>query len=154
MAKVEITRSLFEEIKKKFKEETHDILDLIEALEENPHKGKPISQVGGIVIKEIKYGAYRFYFITDGFKIKMLQKEELEDLLIKFVGMSDKKNQQKVIDEIKYVLRKFGGEHTMTSHKAWLDKGKRVGKPYNDTPMRLFNDKDKKFLERWDLLGL
>jgi hypothetical protein len=79
-------------------------------LEENPHKGKPVGQVSGIVIKEIKYENYRFYFITDGFKIKMLQKEELNDLLIKFVRMSDKKDQQKVIDEIKKILRNIGDE--------------------------------------------
>jgi len=62
------------------------------------------------VIKEIRKDSYRFYFITDGFKIKMLQKEELSDLLIKFVRMSDKKNQQKIIDEIKHVLRSIGEE--------------------------------------------
>ena len=38
----------------------------------------------------------------------MLQIEELKDLMIKFVRMSDKKTQQKVIDEIKEILRKFG----------------------------------------------
>ena len=62
------------------------------------------------LIKEIKYNVFRFYFITDGFKIKMLGKDELEDLLIKFVKMSDKKSQQKTIDEIKHVLRNFGEE--------------------------------------------
>ena len=79
-------------------------------LEENPHKGKPVGQVGGIVIKELKFENYRFYFIADGFKIKMLQKEELDDLLIKFIRMSDKKTQQKVIDEIKVILRELGEE--------------------------------------------
>ena len=79
-------------------------------LEENPKKGKPVGQVSGIVVKELKYENYRFYFITDGFKIKMLQKEELDDLLIKFVRMSDKKSQQKTIDEIKHILRSVGEE--------------------------------------------
>ena len=110
MAKVEIVRSLFEEIEKKFKGEAHEIIDLMESLETNPHKGKPVGNIGGIVIKELKYKNFRFYFITDGYKIKVLRKEDLEDLLIKFVKMSDKKNQQKVIDEIKYVLRNFGEE--------------------------------------------
>ena len=108
MAKVEITRSLFKEIEKKFKGEAHNIIDLMESLEENPQKGNPVGHVGGIVIKELKYESFRFYFITDGYKIKMLQKEELHDLLIKFVRMSNKKDQQKVIDEIKEVLRKIG----------------------------------------------
>jgi len=64
--------------------------------------------MGNVLIKELKYGSYRFYFITDGFKIKMLKKEELNDLLIKFVRMSGKKDQQKVIDSIKAVLRNLG----------------------------------------------
>src|SRR3990167_6953148 len=85
MAKVEIVRSLLEEIKKKFKGESHKIIDLMESLEENPHKGKPIGNVGGILIKELRYESFRFYFITDGFKIKLLEKEDLSDLLINFI---------------------------------------------------------------------
>ena len=108
MAKVEIVRSLLEEIKKKFKGESYKIIDLMESLENNPKKGKLLGSVGGIVIKEIKYNSFRFYFITDGFKIKLLEKEDLSDLLIKFVKMSDKKDQQKIIDEIKHILRVFG----------------------------------------------
>jgi len=108
MAKVEIVRSLLEEIKKKFKGESHKIIDLMESLEENPHKGKPIGNVGRMLIKELRYESFRFYFITDGFKIKLLGKEDLSDLLIKFVRMSDKKDQQKIIDEIKHILRVFG----------------------------------------------
>jgi len=108
MAKVIITKKLEEEINKKFKGESVRIFDLMRSLEESPHKGKVVGQVGGIVIKEIKYNVFRFYFITDGFKIKLLGKDELEYLLIKFVKMSDKKAQQRVIDEIKYVLRNFG----------------------------------------------
>ena len=110
MAKVEITRALLEEIKKKFKSESHEIIDLMESLEENPKKGKPVGQVGGIVIKELKYGKFRFYFITDGFKLKFLEIQELNELLIKFVRMSDKKTQQKTIEEIKIVLKNFGKE--------------------------------------------
>ena len=108
MAKVQIVESLFEEIEKKFKGEAHEIIDLLESLEENPYKGKIVGQVGGIVIKEIKYKSFRFYFIVDGFKIKIMNEAQLTDLLIKFVRMSDKNNQQKAIEEIKNVLRKIG----------------------------------------------
>jgi|SRR3989344_2415196 len=108
MAKVIITKKLEDEINKLFKKESTKIFELMYTLIDNPYKGKPLGQVSGIVIKEIKYGSYRFYFITDGFKIKTLQREELKDLLIKFVRMSDKNNQQKVIEEIKEILRKFG----------------------------------------------
>ncbi|MEK6926222.1 MAG: hypothetical protein AABW50_03005 [Nanoarchaeota archaeon] len=110
MAEVRIVKELEEEINKKFKGESIKIFELIYSLRENPKKGTPVGHVGGIIIKELKYEKYRFYFITDGFKIKVLNIQELSDLLIKFVRMSDKKTQQKTIEEIKTILRRFGAE--------------------------------------------
>ena len=110
MAKVKIAPSLFQEIQKKFKGESHKIIDWLETLEDNPNKGKIVGHVGGLLIKEIKYGGFRFYFIVEGHKLKILSVEELRDLLIRFVRMSDKKDQQKVINEIKVILRKIGEE--------------------------------------------
>ena len=57
---------------------------------------------------KLKYGPFRFYFITDGFKLKCLIEEELTYLLIRFVRMSDKKHQQETINEIKQILRIIG----------------------------------------------
>ena len=108
MAKVIIVESLEHEILKKFKEESEDIFRLMRSLEENPQKGKELAHVSGIVIKEIRHNPFRFYFIADGFKIKFMRREELSNLLIKFVRMSDKKSQQKTIDEIKHILRTLG----------------------------------------------
>jgi len=110
MAKVEIISSLFEDIKKKFKGETHKIIDLIESLKNNPKKGKLLGSVGGIVIKELKYKSFRFYFITDGYKLKLLDKKDLVDILMRFVRMSDKKHQQETINEIRKILIRFGSQ--------------------------------------------
>ena len=88
MAKIEIAKSLFEEIESKFRKEASEIFDLMESLQDNPHKGKILGAVGGIVIKEIRYNNFRFYFITDGFKLKFTNKENLVDLLLRFVRMS------------------------------------------------------------------
>jgi len=110
MAKVEIIDSLAKEIQKKFKDESHEIVKLLKTLEENPKKGKYVGQVANVVIKELKYKSFRFYFITNGYRLRVLSMENLKDLLIKFVKMSDKKSQQKVIDEIKNILRKLGNE--------------------------------------------
>lgn len=110
MAKVIVTKNLEKEINKKFKSESIKIFNLLFSLKENPKKGKPVGNVGGVIIKEIKYEKYRFYFITDGYKIKLLKIEELSDLLIKFVAMSDKKTQNKVIDEIKDILKSIESE--------------------------------------------
>lgn len=108
MAKVVITEKLEKEINKKFKKESIEIFELLYSLRENPKKGKELGQVGGVVIKELRYRNFRFYFITDGLKIKLLSIEELRDLFIKFVTMSDKKSQQKTIDKIKFILKSFG----------------------------------------------
>lgn len=108
MARVIITKRLEEEINKKFKKESIEIFELIYSLKENPKKGKDIAHVGSILIKELRYKSFRFYFITDGHKLKFLKQEELSDLLIKFVRMSDKKSQQNVINDIKEVLKNLG----------------------------------------------
>src|SRR4051812_7196147 len=108
MAIVQISPALFEEIRLRFKGQAKDIIDLLETLEENPKKGRAIGHVGNISIGELKRGVYRFYFITDGYKIRVLKVEELKDLLIRFVRMSDKDTQGKTIEEIKMVLRNLG----------------------------------------------
>jgi hypothetical protein len=110
MAKVIITKNLEKEINKKFQNRSIQIIKLMYSLKENPKKGKIVGNVGGIIIKELKYEKFRFYFITDGYRIKLLKIEELNDLLIKFVAMSDKKSQGKVIEEIKNVLKSLGAE--------------------------------------------
>ncbi len=108
MAKVEIVESLFEEINKKFKQESVEIFEHLKSLESSPHKGKPLGTIGGIVIKELKYSGFRFYFITDGFKIKCIDNNALVELLLRFVRMSDKKHQQQTINEIKHILTTIG----------------------------------------------
>lgn len=108
MAEVSISERLKDEIFKKFKEESKIIFHHMYSLRENPGKGKLVGNVGGIVIKELKYKNFRFYFITDGYKLKLMEESKLVDLLIKFVRMSDKKSQQKTINEIKDILKSLG----------------------------------------------
>lgn len=108
MAKVLILPELVRQIQKIFKKQADKIYDLMQDLELYPNKGKPLGHVGNIVIKEIKYGSFRFYFITEGHKLKCVNAEELRSLLIKFVRMSDKKEQQKTITDIKRVLDILG----------------------------------------------
>lgn len=110
MAQVIITKRLEEQINNLFKHESVEVLSLLSTLKDNPKKGKEVGFVGNIVIKELKYEKFRFYFITDRYKVKFFSAEELVDLLIKFVRMSDKKTQQKTIDEIRNILRTIGPE--------------------------------------------
>jgi len=110
VAKVIITNELEKRINKIFKKESIEIFSLLMTLEENPKKGKEVGFVGKIAVKELKYKKFRFYFITDMFKVKFLSLEELKNLLIKFVRMSGKKDQQKTINEIKHILKTAGEE--------------------------------------------
>lgn len=110
MAKIQVVPSLLSEIEKKFKGEAHKILDLMETLEENPNKGKLLGNISGILIKELRYKSFRFYFIVEGDTLRFFDKLSLADLLIRFVRMSDKKSQQKTINEIKKILRKVGSD--------------------------------------------
>ncbi|MBT5740612.1 hypothetical protein HOI26_05960 [Candidatus Woesearchaeota archaeon] len=108
MAKVIISNALKEEIFKKFKASSTDIFLLLKSLETQPCKGKSLGHVGKTIVKEIKWKKFRFYFITDGHMLKFGTEEELANLLIKFVKMSEKKDQQKTINEIKNILKSFG----------------------------------------------
>jgi len=109
MPKVEIATRLVKEITRKFKKvEAHKILDIMESLETSPKKGKALGHVDTCVIKELKYKKFRFYFITDGQILKFGTKDQLASLLIKFVRTSEKKNQEKVLREVKAVLRQIG----------------------------------------------
>lgn len=108
MARVTIAKTLKDQILKKFKKESKIIFREMYSLEKNPNKGKVLGNIGGIVIKEIRHKSFRFYFITDSYKIKVMDESDLTDLLIRFVRMSDKKSQQKTINEIKKVLINLG----------------------------------------------
>ena len=110
MAKGVIAEILKDEILKKFKEESRIIFRQMYSLGDNPQKGKLLGSVGGIVIKEIRYKSFRFYFITDGHKLKFFNEQGLADMLIRFVRMSDKKDQQQTINEIRKILLKFGSK--------------------------------------------
>ena len=110
MAKVIISKSLEEEILRKFKSEAEEIFLFMKTLENQPQKGKSIGHVAEVVIKELKYKKFRLYFITDGYMLKFGTSDELASLLIKFVRMSEKKNQQRTINEIKIILKSLGLE--------------------------------------------
>ncbi len=110
MAKVVITKSLQEEIYSKFKEKSEDIFLRMKNLETRPSQGKALGHIGGIVIKEIKHEKFRFYFITNGHILKFGSADELARLLIKFVKMSEKKDQRKAIATVKNILKSLGFE--------------------------------------------
>ena len=108
MAQVEIMPALLAEIHKKFKGESVTILEHLKSLEQSLTKGKRIGVVQGLLIKELKYKSFRFYFVTDNNKLVFYNKGELVDILLRFVRMTNKKRQQETIKEIKTILLKIG----------------------------------------------
>ena len=53
----------------------------------------------------MRYKTFRFYFILDGAQLSLFNAEEIKELLIQFIKMSKKNDQQKTIDEIKEILK-------------------------------------------------
>lgn len=109
MARVLITEALYREVEKTFPlAEARGAIHAMMALKEQPKKGKIVGVVNRTVIKELKHGKYRFYCVAEGHVLKFGTREELEHMLIKFIRMSEKKDQQQTIDEIKKVLQTIG----------------------------------------------
>ena len=99
------TISFLKKLKKVFgKKNALVVLDFLEDLKKNPNKGKTLTHIGDIQIKEIKYNSFRFYFIVSKNSLKLVLKDDLKDLLIKFVDLSKKNDQQEVINKIKDLL--------------------------------------------------
>ena len=107
MIRIVVLNSLRSEIDKLFKKESLKVVSLMESLKDNPNKGRVLGHAGSISIRELKYKSFRFYFILDGNKLILYNQEKISELLIEFIRMSKKNNQQKTIDEIKGVLEKI-----------------------------------------------
>ena len=108
MIKVYVSKKLEKEINKRLsKKDADNAFMQIYSLKENPYKGDFITTIGNIVVKELKHGKFRFYFLHSNKLLKLITPEELENEIISFTEMSDKsKEQQKVIEKIKKELRK------------------------------------------------
>lgn len=54
-----------------------------------------------------------------------------------------------------YVVPKHeAASYATLHHREYLEKLKKDGTPRKDSSMRKFADRDRKYLDRWDLLGL
>ncbi len=105
MIKIVVLNELRNEIYKTFKKDSLKVYTLIESLKDNPQK--VVGLVGSILIKELKYGSFRFYFIIDGHRLYLFTKGQIRDILLRFIKMSKKNNQKKTIEEIKNILKRI-----------------------------------------------
>ena len=81
---------------------------LMQLAQTSPSDGDFIAIVANIVIREKKEKSFRYYFIVQDTKKHIVTKEELSELLIKFVSLSKKNNQQDVINKLKKQLLDYG----------------------------------------------
>lgn len=105
MIKIIILNSLRDQIYKTFKKDSVKVYKLLRSLKQNPGKGKVLGHAGDISIRELKYRSYRFYYIINANRLILFCSKKIEELLIEFIAMSKKNNQQEVIDEIKAMLK-------------------------------------------------
>ena len=106
MVIVIIEKSLVKKLEKKFKpKELKEIKSLFLSLQENPFQGDLLYTFGSFVLKEKKYKSFRFYFIHSHKILIIKDIDNLKDEIIKFIEMSKKNDQQKVIDKLKEMLK-------------------------------------------------
>ncbi len=73
-----------------------------------------------------------------------------EDLFYIFVYLHGKNE----MPEFFIVPSKEVAKQVKESHEKWLDTPNKKGGKYNDSTIRIFIDKERKYYNRWDLLGL
>lgn len=73
-----------------------------------------------------------------------------EDLFYIFVLLKGENE----MPEFFIVPSKDVAEQVSVSHEKWLETPNKRGGKHNDSPMRVFRDNEKKYKDRWDLLGL
>ena len=104
---VEFSKEFIKELKKHTSKTQAKLLVKKLALT-SPSEGDFVAMISSIVIREKRLKSFRFYFIIKDTKKHIVTEEEIKNLIIKFVALSKKNNQQEVIDKLKEDLRKFG----------------------------------------------
>ena len=72
-----------------------------------------------------------------------------DDLIYIFVSLKGDK-----MPEFFIVPSKDVANYVMEGHQKWLENPNKKGEPHKDTNIRMFKDREGKYLNRWDLLRL
>ena len=108
MVVVRIDDSLVKKLEKKFKPtDLKEIKKLFFSLQENPFQGDLLYTFGSFVLKEKKYKTFRFYFIHSKTILIIKDVDKLKDEIIRFIEMSKKNDQKRVIDKLKGMLKEL-----------------------------------------------
>ena len=107
MVVVEFSSGFLKTMKKQMsKGQAHKLIKQLTKIK--PTDGKTISTVAGLVIKERKLNAFRFYFVQMNNKFELMTQEELKQHIIKFIRISKKDDQNEVISKLKNDVKMFG----------------------------------------------
>jgi len=73
-----------------------------------------------------------------------------ENMFYVFVSLKDQQEKSDYYivpstDAAKYITQR---------HQKWMDTPGKGGRPHSETNIRIWDDPDRKYLDRWDLLGL
>lgn len=108
MVKVIIENSLVKKLEKKFnKKELKELKKLFLSLQENPFQGDILYAFGNFVLKEKKYKTFRFYFLHSKKLLIIKDMNSLKEEIIRFIEMSKKNNQQRIINKLKEMMKKI-----------------------------------------------
>lgn len=106
MVTVRIDQSLVKKLEKKFnKKELKKIKEMFLSLQTNPYQGDLLFVFGSFVLKEKKHNTFRFYFIHTKKILIIKDVEKLKDEIIRFIDMSKKNDQQRIINKLKEMTK-------------------------------------------------
>jgi hypothetical protein len=80
---------------------------------------------------------------------KKAETEIAENLFYIFVNLNGG-----AIPEYHIVPRNIVAQYLRENHHNWLQTPGRGGRPHVDNPVRIFADRERTYLGRWDMLGL
>lgn len=108
MVVVRIDKPLVKKLEKRFsKKELRELKQLFLSLQENPYQGDLLYAFGNFVLKEKKYKTFRFYFLHSRKLLIIKDVDELKDEIIRFIEMSKKNDQQRIIDKLKGMMKRL-----------------------------------------------
>ncbi len=104
---VEFSKQFIKELKK-YSSKTQAKTIVKKLASSTPSDGDFVALIANIVVREKRLKSFRFYFIVKDEQKQVVSTEELKNMIIKFVALSKKNNQQQVIDKLKEDLKNFG----------------------------------------------
>ena len=96
------TKAFQKEYKKKVGKNDYYFKKLINLV---PTDGKHLALIKDVELKEKILKTFRFYFVQKRNKIKVMTEQELKKHIIKFIKISKKNDQSKVIEKLKKDLK-------------------------------------------------